>query len=164
MYKISEVAEMLAIEKVKIFEALIVHDEVLSPFVIKERHLSYITEDGIKKLEKLLFGIEPELEENIIIEEDEIEVIFEEDHLDQFVKRNEDKKNQLRNEIIDLKRQINILDKELRMKDDAILHYQNIFNDDLKWINQLEEKNALIKTELSYEEEKKNSFFNRLKK
>jgi len=164
MYKISEVAEMLAIEKVKIFEALIVHDEVLSPFVIKERHLSYITEDGIKKLEKLLFGIEPELEENIVIEEDEIEVIFEEDHLDQFVKRNEDKKNQLRNEIIDLKRQINILDKELRMKDDAILHYQNIFNDDLKWINQLEEKNALIKTELTYEEEKKNSFFNRLKK
>ncbi|MBI9012973.1 MAG: hypothetical protein JEZ08_12130 [Clostridiales bacterium] len=164
MYKISEVAEMLAIEKVKIFEALIVHDEVLSPFVIKERHLSYITEDGVKNLEKLLFGIEPELEENNITVEEEIDIIFEEDHLDQFIKRNEDKKNQLRNEIIDLKRQINTLDKELRMKDDAIIHYQKLFSEDIKWINQLEEKNALTKNEVSYEDEKKSSFFNRLKK
>lgn len=163
MYKISEVSELLAIEKVKIFEALIVHDDILSPFVIKERHLSYITEEGVKKLEKLLFGLEPEKEENIVVEE-EIEVIFEEDHLDQFVKRNEDKKNQLRNEIIDLKRQINTLDNALRIKDDAIIHYQKLFSEDLKWINQLEEKNALTKTEFSYEEEKKSSFFNRLKK
>jgi len=137
----------------------------LSPFVIKERHLSYITEDGVKNLEKLLFGIEHELEENnITVEEEEIDIIFEEDHLDQFVKRNEDKKNHLRNEIIDLKRQINTLDKELRMKDDAIIHYQKLFSDDIKWINQLEEKNALTKIEFSYEEEKKSSFFNRLKK
>lgn len=176
MYKISEVAEMLEIEKVKVFEALIVHDDVLSPFVIKERHLSYITEDGVKKLEKVLFGIEPEIEEDIIIveekekekddeeDDDEIDIVFEEDHLDQFIKRNEDKKNQLRNEIIDLKRQINTLDKELRMKDDAIIHYLKLFSEDLKWINQLEEKNTLTKTEVSYEEEKKSSFFNRLKK
>jgi len=164
MYKISEVAEMLAVEKVKIVEALIVHDEILSSYVTKERHLSYITDDGIKILEKVLFGIEPELEENIDVEDDEVEVVFEEDHLDQFVKRNEDKKDALKNEVIDLKRQINLLDKEIRLKDEAIIHYQEIFNDDLKWFIKLEEKNLLEKTEEPIELDKKNSFFNRLKK
>lgn len=164
MYKISEVAEMLAVEKVKIVEALIVHDEILSSYVTKERHLSYITDDGVKILEKVLFGIEPELEENIIVEDDEVEVVFEEDHLDQFVKRNEEKKDALKNEIIDLKRQINLLDKEIRLKDEAITHYQEIFNDDFKWLIKLEEKNLLEKTEDPIELDKKNSFFNRLKK
>jgi len=164
MYKISEVAEMLAVEKVKIFEALIVHDEILSPYVIKERHLSYITEDGVKTLEKILFGIEPELETNIIVEETEIEVVFEEDHLDQFVRRNDEKKHIFKTEIVDLKRQINILDKEIRFKDEAIIRYQEIFSDDLNWMAKFEEKSVLTKTEEIIEPDKKNSFFNRLKK
>lgn len=167
MYKVSEVAEMLAVEKVKIFEALIVHDELLSPFVIKERHLSYITEDGVRTLEKILFGIEAELEDNTIVEEVEIEVVFEEDHLDhldQFIRRNDEKKNLYKNEIIDLKRQINILDKEMRLKDEAISRYQEIFSDDLKWMAKFEVKSVLTKTENVNEFEKKNSFFNRLKK
>lgn len=166
MYKVSEVAEMLAIEKVKIFEALIVHDEVLSPHVVKERHLSYITEDGVKELERLIFGIEPELEEKIIVEVQEDDETLDNDYLDEYINRNSQKKDELKKEIIDLKRQINLLDKELRMKDEAILHYQNIFEEDLKWILDIETKiqheRSLLKAEPV--EEKKNGFFGLLKK
>ncbi|MCH4891243.1 hypothetical protein EZV73_26975 [Acidaminobacter sp. JC074] len=163
MYKISEVAEMLSIEKVKIFEALIVHDEVLSPFVIKERHLSYITEDGVKELERLVFGIVAETEEEYIEESVAEEASEETDHLDEFIEKTIRKKEVLRNEIIDLKRQINMLDKELRMKDEAIQHYQNIFEDDINWMMSIDKK---IEEEISTlkVEEKKSGFFNKLMK
>jgi len=163
MYKISEVAEMLSIEKVKIFEALIVHDEVLSPFVIKERHLSYITEDGVKELERLVFGIVAETEDEYIEETVSVEVNDEVDHLDEFIDKTIRKKEILKNEIIDLKRQINILDKELRMKDEAIQHYQNIFEDDINWMMSIDKK---IEEEISSlkVEEKKPGFFNKLMK
>lgn len=163
MYKIGEVAEMLSIEKVKIFEAMIVHDQVLSPYVIKERHLSYITEDGVKELERLIFGIEsivePEVNHEELIEIEEPEM----DHLDEFIIKNREKKDVLKNEIIDLKRQINMLDKELRMKDEAIIHYQGIFEEDMHWIMDIEKKIELQREQLQVEE-KKTGFFNRLKK
>lgn len=163
MYKVSEIAEMLSVEKVKIFEALIVHDEVLNPYVIKERHLSYLTDDGVKELEKLIFGIEPEIEEVLDLEPDDEVYEVEVDHLDEFISKNENKKNDLKNEIIDLKRQINQLDKELRMKDEAIHQYQDIFEEDQNWIinieSKIEEERSLLQVE-----DKKSGFFNRLKK
>lgn len=164
MYKVSEVAEMLAVEKVKIFEALIVHDHVLSPYVTKERHLSYFSEEGVKELEKILFGIEEELESNLPIEEVEYIVENEPDYLDDFINKNSLKKDQLRKEIIDLKREINSLDKELRLKDEAILHYQSIFEEDLNWINKIEKKIQFERQQLQEVEEKKSGFFNLLKK
>ena len=163
MYKISEVAEMLSIEKVKIFEALIVHDNILSPYVIKERHLSYITEDGVKELERIVFGIDPIIEE-IEIEENLEEIVDDgTDHLDEFVEKSINKKELLKNEIIDLKRQINMLDKELRMKDDAIQHYQDIFQEDINWVMSIDKK---IEQEVSQfkHEDRKSGFFNKLMK
>lgn len=163
MYKVSEIAEMLAVEKVKIFEALIVHDEILNPYVVKERHLSYLTDEGVKALEKIIFGIEPEIEESYqeVLVEELIET--ETDHLDDFILKNENKKKALKNQIIELKREINILDKDLRMKDQAILHYQNIFEEDMKWIMDIENKIQLVRESLDHDD-KKNGFFNRLKK
>ncbi len=163
MYKISEVAEMLSIEKVKIFEALIVHDNILSPYVIKERHLSYITEDGVKELERIVFGTDPVIEETEIEENLEEIIDDETDHLDEFVEKSINKKELLKNEIIDLKRQINMLDKELRMKDDAIQHYQDIFQEDINWVmsinKKIEEETSQLKSD-----DKKSGFFNKLMK
>lgn len=165
MYKVSEVAEMLAVEKVKIFEALIVHDEILNPYVVKERHLSYLTDDGVKELERIIFGIEPEIEETYQVEIEEEEIEVENDHLDDFIKKNEEKKKALKNQIIDLKRQINLLDKELRMKDEAILHYQSIFEDDMKWILDIESRIQKERESINIEvDDKKHGFFNRLMK
>lgn len=163
MYKISEVAEMLSVEKVKIFETLIVHDEILSPYVVKERHLSYVTEDGVKELERIIFGREPIIEDVEVIDENIDDVEFEMDRLDEFIQKSHEKKDLLKNEIIDLKRQVNMLDKELRMKDEAIIHYQGIFEEDMQWIMTIEKKIELEREKLKTDE-KKSGFFNRLKK
>lgn len=159
MYKVSEVAEMLSIEKVKIFEAMIVHAETLTPYTVKERHLSYISDDGVRVLEQLIFGTFQEEVEEVT---SEIDYVMEEDQLDQFIKRNEDKKSELQNDIIELKRVINLLDKELRKQGGAILNYQSIVGDDIKWLQELEEKLDLLRHQVS--DEKKSSFFDRLRK
>lgn len=161
MYKVSEVAEMLSIEKVKIFEVMIVHAETLAPYTQKERHLSYITEEGVRLIENIIYGNEEEIVETVE-EEDVLEYIMEEDQLDLFIKRNEEKKSQLKNEIIDLKRQINLLDKDMRSKSEAILNYQEIIAEDLVWLVKLEEKLDTYR-EIDLEE-KKTGFFNRLRK
>lgn len=163
MYKVSEVAEMLSIEKVKIFEALIIHDDVLSPYVIKKRHISFLTEDGVRKLEKIIYGtVEVKKEEVENVEPIE-PITIEEDYLEESINKVNEKKDQLKNEIIDLKRQINNLDKELRMKDEAILHYQGIFEEDIQWILEIEKK-IEEKRQLLTPNEKKSTFFSLLKK
>lgn len=164
MFKVSEVAEMLSVEKVKIFEALIVHDEQLVPFIKKERHLTYISENGVRALELLLFNKETIVD--VIDDVEEMvgnEHVLHDDHMDKFIKKNSEKKNQLRNEIIDLKRKLNVIDKELRNQDDAILHYQEILTDDLTWLAKLEDKADQYRLSTD-DDEKKNGFFNRLKK
>lgn len=60
MYKVSEVAEMLSVGKIKIVEALILHDLELAPYITKERHLTYISDQGVRKLELILFSKAPE--------------------------------------------------------------------------------------------------------
>jgi hypothetical protein len=85
------------------------------------------------------------------------------DRLDEFIQKSHEKKDLLKNEIIDLKRQVNMLDKELRMKDEAIIHYQGIFEEDMQWIMTIEKKIELEREKLKTDE-KKSGFFNRLKK
>lgn len=160
MFKVSEVAEMLSVETFKIFEALLVHDDVLEPYVTKERHLTYLSEVGVRKLEQILFGV-IEMVPEVVPEEEEEIVIVEQDHLDQFIEKNLSRKLELRNELVDLKRQLNILDKELRSKDDAIINYQRLLSEDLKWLSKLENEILNIKVDT---DDKKNGFFNRLMK
>ncbi len=175
MYKISEVAEMLSVEKVKIFEALIVHDEVLSPFVSKERHLSFISDEGVRKIERIIFNIPEPVEVEIVpIEavqeekdpikekESEIEVEMEEEAFDRKIRDCILKRESLKNEIVDLKRQVNTLDKDLRLKDEAVINYQKILSEDLIWLIKLEAKVDAFRTDfLSTLEidQKKSSFF-----
>lgn len=177
MFKVSEVAEMLSVEKVKIFEALILHDTLLAPYVTKERHLSYISEVGVRKLEKILFSknldqaLEIELEEEAPLEThepqetpDKIDPLPQEkvvDQMDIFIEKTEEKKANLRNEIIELKRKISHLDKDIKMKSDSIDQFQNILSEDLKWTHDL-----MIKIELSMKEKEhvKQNFFSKMKR
>ena len=164
MFKVSEVAEMLSVEKVKIFEALILHDEALSPYVTKERHLTYVSEVGVRKLEQVLFTSGP-IEEEIIEEfEEEYIELSKDDQLDSYLKKQEEVKDSLRNELIELKRQLNLLDRELRLKDDAILNYQAIIKDDFSWMKKLDAKVAYLSNQHENDEISKSGFFNRLMK
>ena len=165
MYKVSEVAEMLSVEKVKIFEALIVNDELLSPYVTKERHVSYISDDGVREIEKIIFDFYTPDEEiiEVNINDDEDEVI-DEDRIDKIIRVCNEKKKNLKNEIIDMKRQLNLLDNELRHKDDAIRNYQEILNEDLVWLIGLEAKVDTYRTDVKSEEdeeEKKTNFLSK---
>jgi hypothetical protein len=85
------------------------------------------------------------------------------DHLDEFILKIEKKKEDSKNEIIELKRQINLLDKELRLKDEAILHYQDIFIEDQNWILDIESKIEKERNLLKMDD-RKNGFFNRIRK
>lgn len=164
MFKVSEVAEMLSVEKIKIFEALILHDDTLAPYVTKERHLTYVSEVGVRKLEQLLFSNIPDAVVEVIEEEEkEYNQLTEDDRLEQFIIKNEQKKHELRNELIDLKRQVNVLDREIRMKEEAIQNYQNILNDDNRWMSKLEAQLEILRED-DLNDLPKNGFFNRLKK
>lgn len=164
MYKVSEVAEMLSVEKVKIFEALIVHGELLAPYVKKERHLSYINDIGVRKIEAIIFN------KNIVFEEEEVieaiieDEIIENDQLDKIIEKHEKRKSDLKNEIIDLKRSVNILDKELRRKDEAILNYQVILKEDLLWLIKLESKIDIAREELNSITNRKSTFLEKFKR
>lgn len=54
MYKVSEVAEMLAVDNTKIYEQLIVHRELLDPVTRKEQGVLHFETEGVKLLAKLL--------------------------------------------------------------------------------------------------------------
>lgn len=164
MFKVSEVAEMLSVEKVRIFEALIVHDTLLSPYVTKQRHLSYISEVGVRKLEQLIFS--KNIEEELLME-DEIEIEIQDvvpepvDQLDQFIEKSELKKSELRNEIIDLKRTLSILDKDIKNKSELVTQYQMKLSKDLKLTHNLIIK---IESEHKIKEVTKQTFFSKIKK
>ena len=165
MYKVSEVAEMLSIGKIKIVEALILHDSELAPFITKERHLTYISDQGVRKLEMLLFSkhTETSIKEDLSTEDFSLE--NKSDSLDQlniFIEKNEEKKYELRNEIIDLKRKLSQLDKDIKYKAESIFQAQGILNEDIKWTESLlASMNRNIDSEKSAG---KASFFNKLKK
>jgi len=164
MFKVSEVAEMLSVEKVRIFEALIVHDTIMAPYITKERHLSYVTEVGVRKLEQLLFSnnfeevLCLEAEEEIELNNDEVDS---QDHMDLFIDKNELKKAELRKDIIEVKRMLTLLDKEIKTNNESISQYQNILSEDLKWTH-----NLMIDIESSVhdKEEIKQKFFSKMKK
>ena len=165
MYKVSEVAEMLSIGKIKIVEALILHDIELAPFIKKERHLTYISDQGVRKLESLLFTKHPEtrieeesLTEDLLQDNDSDGL----DQLNVFIEKNEEKKSELRNEIIDLKRKLSQLDKDIKYMAESIFQAQGILNEDIKWTESL-----LASMNQNVDSQKnvgKASFFNKLKK
>lgn len=143
MYKVSEVAEMLSVEKVKIFEVLIVHDIKLAPYITKDKHISYINDVGVREIEKIIFNIIDELETNEILEYKENileENIKKEDIVSDLIKESENRIGTLKKNIIDLKRELNSLDNDLRHKDDAIINYQEIIDEDIDWIIKLEKQ------------------------
>ncbi len=56
MRMIGEVADLLGLETVKIFEKIILNKKVMAPFIQKDRGVTYISDEGIEQL-KVLFHL-----------------------------------------------------------------------------------------------------------
>ena len=68
MYKLSEVAKKLKVEKVLLFEMLLTKGEYLDKHIKKEHGVTYLSDKGIEIMGKIISGQEIE-----IVKEDEIE-------------------------------------------------------------------------------------------
>lgn len=170
MYKVSEVAEMLSLEKNRISEILIVYSELLAQFVTNEKKVSYISENGVREIERIIINFSETTETIKEMSPDTItDEISDKDDFDKTLETLLAKKSVLKNEIIDFRRQLNILDKEIRHRDDTIINYQNILNDDQLWLMKLEAKiEDVFQTEskelVVVEEFKKTNFFDKFRK
>jgi len=75
MYKVSEVAELLGVSKVEVFEKLISYSDELKPYVRKQKGVTFIDESGVGLLRKLILGNQVQMEDVIEAGESQAEVV-----------------------------------------------------------------------------------------
>lgn len=66
MYKVKDAADQLGVSRVEIFEILLSRREEFNPYVVKNNSITYITDEGLEILKKVLFP--PEEDEEIAVE------------------------------------------------------------------------------------------------
>lgn len=179
MYKINEVADLLKVSRVHIFEVMLSQRELFGPLTTKVNGVTLISDEAIVLLRKV-FGInqEPvvdeeiqrvneindnnkdqieqvlpsnfEVSEGVAVSQSEDkeglkinvqvkgqkETVFQNEK--RFILENEfDDKTllEIRQKIRLLRNQILSIDSELKRKEDALTHYQQILNDDILWID-----------------------------
>lgn len=136
MYKVSEVAEVIGVEKTEIFEKMITHKTLMDPNIHKKDGVTYFDERGLEIL-KTLFSKDIS---NSAVEFDGLNI----EQLNDSVKKNRplskferdrkiliDKMDILKNELINL-------DTELKLKDEMILKYQVKINEDIEALNRFQ--------------------------
>ncbi len=134
MYKVSEAADLIGVEKVEIFEKMITHKALLDPNISKQDGVTYFDERGLEIL-KTLFHTS--LEQNQDSDSEEMDSVKE-------VKPNKIKPRQDKEYDI-LKRKLEILtdeltnlDHELEVKDELVTKYQFKLLEDLDMISKLQ--------------------------
>ncbi len=113
MRMIGEVAELLGLETVKIFEKIITNKKVMAPFIEKDRGVTYISDEGIEQL-KVLFDLVEKREDTIIEEskgEEKIERHLQEEILS------------LKERLETKKERMSTLDGEIKRMDEMIDTY-----------------------------------------
>lgn len=145
MYKIGEVANMLNVEKVVIFEKLISKSKEIEPYITKEKGITYFTEFGVTVMDALIYGrpipSEPNEEDDLEIEESS-EVNDEEFISDDDIKNINDERARIKKEIMNCRNKLIDLDGQHKQLDDALRHYQNMIKEDIDWIRIAEGKVA----------------------
>lgn len=134
MYKVSDAADIIGVEKVEIFEKMITHKALLDPNISKQEGVTYFDERGLEIL-KTLFHTNTEHNPNVKNEEHE----GLKEHKPNKIKSRQDKEYDI------LKRKIEIitnelanLDQELEMKDELLSKYQFKLLEDLDMISKLQ--------------------------
>lgn len=135
MYKVSEIADLIGIEKTEVFEKLITHKSLLDPNIVKVDGVTYFDERGYEIL-RTLFS--KSRDENNNSEKYDVKPTK---SLSKFDREREilyDKIEILRNEIANL-------DSELELKDEMILKFHFKMNEDLESIIKLQ--NQIMKND-----------------
>lgn len=143
MYKISEVAELLAVEKTDIFAKLISHKSLLDPNIKKVDGVTYFDQRGVEILKTLL------LKSNVVVEETDVETDDEEDDVfsesDDVTKpyamsKFEKERKILLDQIEILQNELFKLDEEIALKDNLILGYQVKLDEDFETLGKFQQQ------------------------
>lgn len=135
MYKISEAADLIGVEKVDIFEKMITHKSILDPSIKKVDGVTYFEERGIGILKTLFFGAQ---NGDISETSSEIDLAKPEKRVVKVRSKFERERDILYDKIGILKQEIANLDKELFMKDELLLSYQKKLLEDMDTIHKLQ--------------------------
>lgn len=127
VYKVSDVAELIGVEKTEIFEKMITHKALLDPNISKIDGVTYFDDRGFEIL-KTLFS---RINDDAFIEKNEIKPI-------KSVSKFEKERDILYDKIDILKNELFNLDSELELKDEMILKYQDKLIEDIEQINRLQ--------------------------
>ena len=128
MYKVSDVAEMIGVEKTEIFEKMISHKSLLDPNLSKVDGVTYFDDRGLEILRTLFSKNREETSHTERNDTKPTKLVskFERDREILY-----DKIDILRNELFNL-------DSELELKDDMILKYHVKLLEDMEHINKLQ--------------------------
>lgn len=145
MYKIGEVANMLNVEKVVIFEKLISKSKEIEPYITKEKGITYFSDFGVQVMNALIYGL-PIPEEvveapEIISDESSTSVETDDDLIsDEDIRSINEERTRIKNEIMACRNKLMELDGQHKQVDEAIRHYQNQIKEDTDWIRIAESK------------------------
>ncbi len=145
MYKISEVANMLNVEKVVIFEKLISKSKEIEPYITKEKGVTYFTDFGVEVMNALIYGGPMPIESSDSHDDDnpEKEIILEDEFIsDDDIKSINDERVRIKKEIMFCRNKLIELDGQHKQLDEALRHYQNMVKEDLDWMRIAEGKVA----------------------
>lgn len=136
MYKVSEVAEVIGVEKTEIFEKMITHKTLMDPNIHKKDGVTYFDERGLEILKTLFskdISSSPGEFDNFKLEQQN-DSIKKNRPLSKFERDRKiliDKMDILKNELMNL-------DMELKLKDEMILKYQVKVNEDIEALNRFQ--------------------------
>ncbi len=135
MYKISEAADLIGVEKVEIFEKMITHKSILDPSIKKIEGVTYFEERGIGILKTLFYGSQSS---DQVCEDSQKEKVQTEKRIVKVRSKFERERDILYDKLLILKHELLNLDEELILKDEMILSYQKKLVEDMEIINRLQ--------------------------
>lgn len=146
MYKIGEVANMLNVEKVIIFEKLISKAKEIEPYITKEKGITYFSDFGVEVMNALIYGgpmpkekVEEVLEESVAVSEqvdtEESDYISNDD-----IKSINDERARIKKEIMTCRNKLIELDGQHKQMDEIIQHYHHMLKEDMDYIKVVENK------------------------
>lgn len=127
MYKVSDVAELIGVEKTEIFEKMITHKALLDLNISKIDGVTYFDERGFEIL-KTLFS---KNEDIIQVEKIEVKPI-------KSISKFEKERDILYDKVEILKNELYNLDSELELKDEMIQKFQEKLLEDVELLNKLQ--------------------------
>lgn len=127
MYKVSDVAELIGVEKTEIFEKMITHKALLDLNISKIDGVTYFDERGFEIL-RTLFSKNEEIPQAEKIEVKPIKSIS----------KFEKERDILYDKVEILKNELYNLDSELELKDEMIQKFQEKLLEDVELLNKLQ--------------------------